>query len=434
MQVSVENSGGLQRRVTVSIPAAEIQAQVEARLQDLSKKVKLKGFRPGRVPMTVVRQRYGKQVRLEVANETMQSSLQQAIRDEKLRLASAPQVANMPADITQGDLQFTALVEVYPEIDTLDVGRLEIEKPAAAVTDSDVDDMLVTLREQRRAWKPLDRGAQAGDQVLFEYVANSSEGRVPEQGHHRLAVVLGASGFAGLEAALTGLKSGDEASAELEFPANYREPALAGKKAQVELKVTAVSEATLPELNEEFVRSFGVADGTIESLRVEIRANLDRELRLAMNSILKVRIIAALVATLPDLAVPESLVRQEAASLAARAAAQAGRKAAPEEAAAFMGKAEGRVRGGLLLGEIARQNNIRIDGSRVRKAIETVAQTYEDPAEVVQLYYGNQQLLAQMENSALEEQVVDWVMENAKVLGREMKFQDVISGAASLNQ
>jgi trigger factor len=198
--------------------------------------------------------------------------------------------------------------------------------------------------------------------------------------------------------------------------------------------VTAVSESTLPELDEEFVRSFGVADGAIPSLRVEIRANLERELRVAMNSILKVRIIAALVATLPDLAVPESIVRQEAASLAARVAAQEGRKAAPEEAAAFMGKAAGRVRGGLLLGEIARQNNIRIDGSRVRKAIEAVAQTYEDPAEVVQLYYGNQQLLTQMENAALEEQVVDWVMENGKVVNREMKFQDVISGAASLNQ
>jgi trigger factor len=294
--------------------------------------------------------------------------------------------------------------------------------------------MLVTLREQRRAWKPVPRGAQQGDQVLFDYVATTSEGRVPEQGHQRLAVILGASGFAGLEAALTGLKSGDEASTDLEFPGSYREAALAGKAARVELKVTAVSESTLPDLDEQFVRGFGVADGTMESLRVEIRANLDRELRLAMNSILKVRIIAALVATMPDLEVPESIVRQEAASLAARAAAQEGRKPAPEEAAGFMGKAAGRVRGGLLLGEIARQNNLRIDGARVRKAIESLAQTYENPAEVVQLYYGNQQLLAQMENSVLEEQVVDWVMENAKVVSQEMKFQDVISGAASLNQ
>ncbi len=434
MQVSVENSGGLQRRVTVQIPAAEIQEKVESRLQDLSKKVQIKGFRPGRVPMTVVRQRYGKQVRLEVTNETMQSSLQQAIRDEKLRLVGAPRLADAPTDITQGDLQFTAVVEVYPEIAALDVHRLEIEKPAAQVTDSDVDDMLTTLREQRRTWKPLERGAKAGDQVLFEYVANTSEGRVPEQGHHRLAVALGASGFADLETALTGLKSGDEAATDLEFPVNYREPALSGQKARVELKVTGVSEATLPELDEEFVRSFGVADGTIESLRVEIRANLDRELHGAVNSILKVRIIAALVATVPDLEVPESIVRQEAASLAARVAGQEGRKAEPEEAAAYMGKAAGRVRGGLLLGEIARQNNIRIDGSRVRKAIDNVAQTYENPAEVVQLYYGNQQLLAQMENSALEEQVVDWVMENAQVQNREMKFQEVITGAASLNQ
>lgn len=434
MQVSVENSGGLERRVTVQIPDEEIQQKVDARLQEMSKQVKIKGFRPGRVPMSVVRQRYGRQVRLEIANEAMQSSLQQAIQDEKLRPASAPQVAEMPEDINKGDLQFTAVVEVYPDFDPIDVSSLEVEKPGAGVTDEDVDEMLVTLREQRRSWEQVDREAKEGDQVLLEYVAQTDEGRVPEQGHQRLAVILGATGFDSMETALTGMKADGATQVDIEFPENFNEKSLAGKKASTEIKVTRVSESALPEVDEEFVRSFGIEDGTLESLRTEIRANLERELKQAVTSILKIRIIEALVASMPDLVVPESLVRQEAASLASRAAEQEGREAQPEEAAAFMGKSGERVRGGLLMGEIARQNQIRVDGGKVREAIESIAQTYEDPAEVVQLYYGNQQLLAQVENAALEQQVVDWVVENAKVSTKDMKFQDVISEAAGANR
>lgn len=434
MQVSVENAGGLERRVTVQIPEAEIQQKVDSRLQELSKQVKIKGFRPGRVPMSIIRQRYGKQVRLEIANEAMQSSLQQAIRDEKLRPASTPQIPKRPEGITKGDLQFTAVVEVFPEFDQLDVSSLAVEKPTAEVSAIDVDEMLNTLREQRRSWNPVERAAQGGDQVQFEYAAETAEGRVPSEGYQRLAVMLGASGFAGLEETLAGLKADEEVSVELVFPEQFREPALAGKKAQTGLKVSTVSESVLPEVDEEFVRSFGVVDGSVDSLRTEIKANLERELRQATMSIMKVNIIDALLKASPDLAVPESIVRQEAASLAARMAAQAGREAAPEETAAFMAKAAERVRGGLLMGEIARQNQIRIDRARVRQAVETIAQTYEAPAEVVQLYYGNPQLLGQVENSVLEEQVVDWVIENAKVSSKEMKFKDVIADATDRNR
>ena len=434
MQVSVVNSGGLKRHVTVQIPEAEIQEKVDSRLQELSKQVKIKGFRPGRVPMTVIRQRYGKQVRLEIANEAMQNSLQKAIRDEKLRPASAPQVRETPLGIVKGDLQFTAVVEVYPDIVTLDVSQLSIEKPTATVLESDVDDMLVTLREQRRSWSPVQRTPAKGDQVLFEYVAETDAGRVPAQGHQRLAIIMGSSGFDALEAALSALSAGESTTVELEFPPSFRETALAGQIAKAELKVTTVSESRLPEVDEAFIKGFGISDGTTESLRKEIRANLERELRQATVSLLKVNIIGALVNVLPDLEIPESIVRQEAANLAARAAAQQGREANPEDAAAFMEKAAGRVRGGLLMGEVARQNSLRLDGSRVRSTIESIAQTYEDPSEVIQLYYGNQQLLSQVENTVLEEQVVDWVMDKANVTQRDMKFQDVITAATGANQ
>ena len=429
MQVSVENTGGLGRRVTVQIPATEIQKKVDSRLQELSKQVKIKGFRPGRVPMSVVRQRYGKQVQAEVANEAMQASLQKAIRDQNLRPASMPQVDQLPEDLSKGDLTFSALLEIYPEVGKVDVSGLDVDRPQADVADEDVDDMLNTLREQRRQWVAVERTPQANDQVLFEYAGHTEAARVPENGHQLLAIAMGASGFDGLEAVLKDMQAGDESEAQLEFPADFREKALAGKQARVELKVTRVSEARLPEVDEDFIRSFGIEDASIDTLRKEIRSNLERELKQAATSLVKVQIIEKLLGLMPDLEMPEGLVRQEAASLAARLASQAGRQAAPEEVAAFMGKASERVRAGLLMGEISRQNNIRIDPARVRSAIETIAQTYEDPNEVIQLYYSNPQLSAQVENIVLEEQVVDWVLENAKVSPREMKFKEVISAA-----
>ena len=308
------------------------------------------------------------------------------------------------------------------------------EKPTAEVVDSDVDEMLVTLREQRRSWAPVERVPVKGDQVVFEYIAETEAGRVPAQGHQRLAIVIGSSGFEALEGALSTLSPGGTAAVDLEFPATFRDAALAGLKAKVDLKVVTVAEPRLPEVDDTFVKGFGIADGSTETLRKEIRANLERELKQATVSLLKVNLIEALVARMPDLEIPDSMVRAEASSLAARAAAQAGREPNPADAEAFMAKAEGRVRGGLLMGEIARQNSLRLDGGRVRSTIETIAQTYEDPAEVIQLYYGNQQLLSQVENTVLEEQVVDWVMDKARVTQRNMKFQDVITAATGANR
>lgn len=433
--VSVENTGGLQRRLTVQIPAAEIDEKVDTRLKELTKQVKIKGFRPGRVPLSVVRQRYGRQVREEIATEAMQASLQQAIRDEKLRPASSPQVDGTPEGFRQGDLQFSATLEVYPEVDTVDVSGVALEKPAAEVTEADVDDMLDTLRQQRRRFEPVERAPQEGDQVKFEYAAYTDDGtRIPAEDREKLALVMGSSGFEALEQALAGLDPGQETETELEFPQGFREEALAGKRARTEVRVNEVGEATLPEVDEEFIKSFGVEDGTLESLRREIRANLERELHQATLSLMKVQIIEALMNHMPDLQLPDSLVRQEAASLAARAAAQEGREPQAEEAANYMEQAGRRVRGGLIMGEIARQNGLRIDSARVRAAIESIAQTYENPTEVIQLYYGNPQMMSQVENSVLEEQVVDWVLENAKVTAKPTPFKDVIANASNVSR
>ena len=435
MQVSVENTSGLERRLTVTVPGEEIQVKVEAKLRELCKEVRIKGFRPGRVPLSVVKQRYGQQVRQDILNETIQMSLQQAIQDEELRPASMPSLEAEPQNDVGSDFEFSALLEVYPEIGELDVAAMAIERPETEVKDQDVDEMLDTLRKQRQVWNEVERTAQADDQVLLDYVAETEEGRVPAVGNQRLAVIMGASGFDELEEAIVSIPTGEEKNVELTFPEDFREPDLAGKKAKVDLTVVTVSEGSLPELDEEFIQGFGVEDGDLEAFKTEIQNNLERELKQATSTVLKARLIEVLLKASPDLEVPVSIVRQEAAGMVAQILQGQGQQVEPEQmeslAEPFMEQAEGRVRAGLLLGELASQNNIHVDPSKVRAAVETAASTYEEPAEVVQLYYKNQQLMQQVESSVLEEQVVDWVLENAKVTPREMKFQEVMDAATS---
>jgi trigger factor len=433
MQVSVENTGGLERKLTVQVPGDEINDKVNSKLRELSKQVRIKGFRPGRVPMSVVKQRYGKQARQEIVGETIQATLQQAIADEQLRPASMPRLDAPPEDKDNGDLEFTAIIEVYPEIDDIDAGALAIENPQAEVTADDVEEMLKTLREQRKTWEEVERTAGEGDQVIIDFAAEGEEGRVPEEDYKRMSVVMGASGFDKLEKVLAKIPAGEEKKATLEFPEGFREAALAGKKGKAELKVIKVSKPILPEVDEEFIKGFGIESGELDDLKTEIEGNLQRELKQATTTLLKARVVDELIKAIPDLDVPQAVVQDEAASMAAQILSSQGQE--PDQslvqqlAGQFIEPAEQRVRAGLLMGELAQQNGIRVDSNKVREAIETAASTYEQPAEVVQLYYSNQHLLQQVESSVLEEQVVDWVLENAKVTTNEMSFQDVIEQA-----
>ncbi|MDX1556845.1 MAG: trigger factor, partial [Xanthomonadales bacterium] len=262
-----------------------------------------------------------------------------------------------------------------------------------------------------------------------EYVAETKEGRVPRAGKQRLAIVMGDSGFETLEKAVSKLKAGDKADAKLKFPDDYQEAALAGKKAKVELEVVKVAEKHVPEVDEEFIKSFGIESGDVDELRGEIRANLERELKQARTSLIKMDLINKLIDSQPGLDVPESMVRREATAMAAQAGS--GEEGPTQEQIdGFMESARRRVRGGLIMSELAHQNGIRIDGSRVRQRIDIIADTYEEPDEVRQMYFGNQQLLQQVENAVLEEQVVDWVMEHAKVAAKPMAFKAVIEAAA----
>jgi len=423
MQVSVEKTGDLERRMTVQVPAENIDSQVSGRLDELRRQVRLKGFRPGRVPMNIIRQRYGDQVREEVLQQVMQSSLQEAIGEQELRVAGVSSLQPAPQS-DSGDFEFTAELEVFPEIPELDVGDMQIERPVAEITDADVDDMIETLREQRRTFSEVERAAEDGDRVRLGYVAELDGERVPEQGEHEIAPVLGElAAFQSLEDAVRGMSAGEEKEVELTFPANYRHEGLAGKTAQVKLTVKAVDAGELPEVDEAFAEAFGV-EGGVDELRDGVRKNLERELRQAVNNRLRKSVTDGLGERFVDMPVPASSVDQEIRQLQSQLQQQSGQQPPPAEN--LRGSAEQRVRLGMLLGELARQNDISIDPARVQARIEEIAETYDQPSEVIELYRSEPRLMDQVENMVLEDQVIDWVLDNAKVENKELSFKELM--------
>ena len=429
MQVSVKNTSAIEKRLTIQVPAEEVKQQIDARLREIGKQVKLKGFRPGRIPFSILRQRYGPQATQEVIQQTAQASLQQAIEQESIRVAANPRLEDVPVLDNETGLEINAIIEVFPDLETINVADISIERPDVSVTDDDVSDMLATLKKQRIVWSDVERKPVKGDQALVEYVAQTEQGRVPEKGKHRLAVILGESGFDALEKAVGKMAAGDTKDLKLEFPADYREPALAGIKADVALELTKVQKGTLPEIDDDFIKSFGVDSGDVEELNSEIRNNLERELGQAISTQLKTQLADRLLAMHKDMEVPESVVINEAHGLLKQMLRGAEIEVSEEMLEHFMEPARKRVRSGLLLSEVAKQNDIVIDGAKVREAIEEIAQTYEEPREVVQMYYSDQRLLQAVENSVLENQVVDWVVNNAKVTDKPMSFQEAINAA-----
>jgi trigger factor len=432
MQVTVENTSTLERKLTVVVPASDVQSQIDTRLKEIGKQVKIKGFRPGRIPFSVLNQRYGKQVRQEIIAQTVQTGLQEAIQQEAIRPAAMPRLEKTPDPDTRGDVEFSAVVEVYPELEDIRIEEVEIKEPDASVTEEDVDDMLQTLRLQRQTWEDVDGEAADGHQVTLEYIADTEDGRVPATGKHRISFVLGTSGFDALEKTVTGMSVGDDADLELSFPDNYSEETLAGKTAEVDLEVLEVKQSHQPELDEAFVKSFGVESGDPDDLREEVRGNLEREMHQAVKTRLKLQLLDGLIEAMPDLEVPKSLVEQEAHGLQQRALQAMGGadRAEMPPLDDFMESAVKRVKSGLLMAELAGQNNIVIDAARVRDSIETMAETYEHPHEVVQMYYNDHRLLQAIETAVLEDQVVDWAMDHAKVSAEPMSFKQLIAIAS----
>lgn len=421
MQVSVENTGELGRRVTVQVPADRIDSQVEKRIRELGHKVKLKGFRPGKVPMKVLKQRYGEQVRDEVLNDVMRETFQEAVSNENLRPAVTPEITARGRKSGE-NLEYTAEFEVYPELGDIDVSGLQLERPEVEVQDRDVDVMIETLRRQRREWQQVDRGAQEGDLVVIQYSAEAGEARHPAEGTERAGTVLGTNAlFADLEKSLEGVKKGDERSVDVNFPEEFRNEALAGNPGRVHFQVASVSEGRMPEVDAEFARSFGITSGDIEEFRTEVRKNLERELHQAVMERLRGQVVDGLLRSHESLDLPEKLVEQEAENL--RNQAQGGQQGDNQPALpAFMDQARRRVTAGFLLNEIASQNGLQADPARVREKIVEIAATYEQPEQVIEAYQSDPRLLDNVRSLVLEEQVVEWIVEHAAVTDQPMSF------------
>lgn len=435
MQVSVENVGTLGRKLTISVPADQLESNIRQRLSQLSRTVRLKGFRPGKVPGKVIEQRYGAQVRNEAIGELIQRSFSEAVQQEKLRPAVQPAIetTGVPVD---GEFTYTATFDVMPEIGQIDVSALKIARPVAEVADADIDRMIETLRQQRRGWEDVSRAAQKDDLVMFESVAQTDAGRIPAEGVDRSGTVLGSGGILlELEEQLVGLKAGDEKNVEVTFPEGYRNSALAGQKAKIAVKVVRVSEARLPELDEAFFAAFGINEGGLERFRTEVRANLERELKGALMMRLKNDVIEKLLTAHADLELPGMMIEAEARGLARQAIEQArerGQKV-PEtiNPEPFLAAAKRRVAAAVLLGELARQNNIRLDPARVQEMMQLIASTYEEPDQVIELYRKDPQLMDGLRARVIEDQVIDWIADHSDTSTVTLSFEEVMQPGAA---
>jgi trigger factor len=433
MQISLENTGTFERKLTVTLPAARLDDAVRSRLQRLSREVRLKGFRPGKVPMSVIENRFGAQVREEAYGELVRDSFGEALQQEKLRPALAPRITPV-GDGSNGELAFTAEFEVMPELDAIDVSGMKLERIESSVEDSDIDAMIDTLRQQRRTWTLAERAAVAGDMVLFEHSAVAGDARFPAEGVERAGTILGSGAMMeDFEAELVGMSADEQKTFAVDFPADWRNADLAGKKADVTVRIIRVQESLLPDVDAAFIQSFGIADGDMGHFRADVRANLERELANAIGGRLKNEVIGKLLEAHADLAVPAGMVQAEAQALHRDAerqfqqAQQSGRQLPPVPAPeAFTNNATQRVRAAVLIGAIAQQNKIQLDERRVREALSAIAATYEQPDQVIELYYGNQQLMAGLQQRVLEDQVAEWVATQAHAQVKTLGFAEVM--------
>lgn len=435
MQVSVESLGNLERRMTLRVPTDSVESQIGGRLRELARTARIKGFRPGKVPAKVVEQRYGQQVRAEVVDELLQKGFDEAIRENALRIAGQPRI-EPSAEAGEGELAYVATFEIVPDFGDIDVAKLQVVRHTAEVTEEDIDRMIENLRLQRRSWSIVTRPAQVGDAVDLETWSVVDGERMPAEGAERGVTMIGSGAmFAEIEEGLVGLSAGDEKSLQVTFPANWRVPQLAGKTAEVNVKVEAVSQPQLPEVDAEFIRSFGVKSGEMPQFREEIRTNLERELKGALMNRLRREVGEQLTAAYAHVEMPPRVVENEARALVAQAveaARRQGRRAEPGPDAhqEFMGPARKRVAMALLVTEIARRNELVLDPKRLNETLRLIASTYEEPQQVIDLYRNDRQLMAGLQNRVMEEQVIDWIAERAQHTEQALTFQEAITPQA----
>lgn len=435
MQVSVETTSTLGRRLTVIVPAEQFEQEFANRLQRLSKQVKMPGFRPGKVPAKVVEARYSGQLLEEVAGDLIERTLREAIGTQQLRPAGGTRIQHKPLARGQG-LEYTAEFEIYPEIKRLDLAGVEVERPAPEVADADVDRTLETVRRQRVAWNPVDRQAARGDRVLVDFVARADGAEIDGGKAQNQPIVLGSGTlFQEIEDGLVGSRRDETRSITVDFPPETRNPALAGKQVEFEIRVNEVAEPVLPEINEEFAKALGIMEGGVEKLRAEVRQSLEREAGERARTVLRRNVLRAL-RELNQFEVPASLVEAEVERMKriSEAARDSGMSppAAPDNDAFYRERARLRTMLGLILAEVIRARGIKADPARVRARIEHMARDYESPGKFIEWYYASRERLGEVESTVLEEQVVEQLLETAAVRDRPVPFPDLLKMDVSL--
>lgn len=431
MEISVEATNELERKMTIAVPSEEVDSAVNERLQEAARNVRLNGFRKGRVPLKVVKNRFGKGVRQEVIGELMNRSYFEALSEKKIRPAGQPTIETSNTDEGK-DLEFTATFEVYPEITLPDFTEIEVEKLVAEVTDADIDKMIETLREQRHTWQDVDREAADGDMVNIDYVGRQNEEEFQGGKAEGTSLVIGSGRMIpGFEKGLVGARAGDIVTLNLTFPEKYHNAELAGKDADFSVTVNKVSEQVKPELNEEFFASFGVDEGGLEAFREEVAQNMERELKGASRNKVKVKIVDSLMKAC-EITAPKALIDGEIANLRNQALQRMGAgqqqnfdaSLLPDEL--FKEQAERRVASGLIISEVVSKEGLTPDPSKVRETVEEIASTYESPEEVVNWYYGNEEQMAGIENSVLEDQAFDYILGQARVVEKQVSYEEAI--------
>jgi len=430
MMVSVEATGALERRMKVQVPADKIESEIDSRLAGVGKTARIKGFRPGKVPMSVIKQRYGTQVRQEVLGEIMQSSYFDAIKDENLRPAGGPRIE--PDTIEQGqDLHYTATFEVYPEVKLDGHEGIAVDRLVVEIEQEDIDNMMENLRRQRSEWEEVDRQAEDTDRVTVDFKGTIDGEPFAGGEGSGVPIVLGEGGMLpDFENGLSGVSAGEEKDIKVGFPADYGVADLAGRTADFRVAASKVEMCKLPDIDDEFCRGFGVEEGGVEKLRQEVKDNMTRELEQRTRRAMKQQVLDGLREA-HTVELPAVLVEDEIRSMQESAVRRMGGEITdntelpPREP--LEEPARRRVQLGLLVAEVIRVGEIELDRQKTRERIGELAANYPNPDEVIKLYAGNPQLVERIEMEVMEDQVVDWLLERASMSDQPSSFKELMA-------
>jgi len=435
MQVSIETTSGLERRLTVGVPADTVEGEIEKRLKDAAKNIRLNGFRKGKVPMKVVKQRYGAGVRQEVIGEVISRSFYEAAQQQDLKPAGQPSIE--PKQMSEGkDLEFVATFEVYPEVSLGDVSGFKVTLESVEISDEDIDKMIETLRKHQATFEVVERASADGDQVNIDFTGTKDgeefDGGKAE-GHN---LVLGSNAMIpGFEDGIVGMKAGEEKTIKVTFPDDYQAEELKGAEVEFAIKVNSVSEQVLPELKKPFFQTFGLEKGGIKAFQKEVKSNMERELKNTLKSKVKAQVMDQLFES-HEVELPKALISNEIDVLRNQMMQRFGQQPKGFDAKSmlpdnmFEEEAKRRVALGLIVGEVVKSANIKPEAKAVRSMIEEIAGTYEEPQEVIDYYYSQRQMLAGVESAVLEDQVVEYILDQAEVTETTASYDEIMQPKA----